>query len=332
MVNTDVNSLRSEIGFVAIGRNEGARLERCLTALKRQSDRVYYVDSGSIDDSLTIAERLGVPVVSLSPDHPFTAARARNAGFAALLEKWPDTQSVLFIDGDCELSTAFPAAALEQLEQAPDVGIVTGRCRELHPEATIYNRLCDMEWNGPIGDIDACGGIFTTRSDVFRAVGGFDETVIAAEDDDFCIRVRGNDWRIVRINQDMCFHDADMHRFGQWWRRAVRAGHAYAQVGEIHAGYFAAARRRAWIWGLVLPALALVGAPFSNGWSLLLFLLYPLSFLRVHRKLVQNGAKPTHAGLFAGFLTLSKFPNLIGMLDYKRKRLLGREVAIVEYK
>ena len=324
--------LRRDIGFVAIGRNEGARLERCLSSLKGQSDRVCYVDSGSVDGSIAIAERLGVLVEPLSTDEPFTAARARNAGFAVLLKQWPDIQYVMFIDGDCELADEFPRAALDTITQTADIGIVTGRCRELHPEATIYNRLCEMEWDGPVGDIEACGGIFITRTDVFNQVDGFNVAVIAAEDDDFSIRVRNSGSRIVRIDRDMCFHDADMRRFGQWWRRAVRAGYAYAQVGELHSGYFAAPRRRAWIWGLALPGLALLAAPLSGGWSLALLFLYPLSFLRTQRRLVKNGAKPAHAGLFAGFLTLSKFPNLIGMLDYKRKRMLGRTVAIVEYK
>ncbi len=331
-VNTDTTARQADIGFVAIGRNEGERLKRCLTSLKRQSDRVCYVDSGSADDSVEYARGLGVCVELLSTDEPFTAARARNAGFAALLEQWPETKLVMFIDGDCELADDFSGAAVGAFMENPDIGIVTGRCRELRPEETIYNRLCDMEWNGPVGEIDACGGIFMTRKEVFRHVNGFNPAVIAAEDDEFSIRVRGSGARIVRIDHDMCFHDADMHRFGQWWRRAVRAGYAYAQVGEMHSGYFAAPRRRAWAWGLVLPALVLLAAPLTGGWSLVLLLLYPLSFLRTRSRLIRDGAKPAHAGLFAGFLTLSKFPNLIGMLNYRRKRMQGRDVAIVEYK
>lgn len=320
------------LGFVAIGRNEGERLKRCLTSLMRQSVRVCYVDSGSVDDSAAFARGVGAHVTLLSADEPFTAARARNAGFDALMREWPDTEHVMFIDGDCELADGFPGAALAAFAGNADIGVVTGRCRELYPGKTIYNRLCDMEWNGPLGDIAASGGIFMTRADAFNKAGGFDRTVIAAEDDEFCIRVRENGFRIIRIGEDMCFHDADMHRFGQWWRRAVRAGYAYAQVGEMHPGYFAGPRRRAWAWGLGLPAAMLALAPFTGGLSFLLALLYPLSFFRTRRNLVRNGAPSEHAGLFAGFLTLSKFPNLIGMLDYKRKRLQGRSVGIVEYK
>jgi GT2 family glycosyltransferase len=327
-----VHPSHPDIGFVAIGRNEGVRLERCLTLLRRHSDRVIYVDSGSLDDSVEIANRLDVFVLKLSDAEPYTAARARNAGFAALMEHWPDMRYVMFIDGDCELAEAFPGAGVEALSNSQDVGVVTGKCRELRPDATIYNRLCEMEWNGPIGDIGACGGIFITRTDIFKTVNGFNQTVIAAEDDEFCIRVRGLGYKIRRIDCDLCYHDADMRHFGQWWRRAVRAGHAYAQVSEIHAGYFSGPRRRAWGWGLVLPAGILLSAPFSGGWSFVLLALYPLSYARTRARLIKEGALPSHAGLHAVFLTLSKFPNLIGMLDYRRKRLFNRDVAIVEYK
>ncbi len=274
------------IGFVAIGRNEGERFERCLLSLKKEASRIVYVDSGSVDGSVAFAKGEGVEVIELDRDAPFTAARARNAGFDALSRVWPDTDYVMFIDGDCAVAPGFAGEA----------------------------------------------AIFMVRADSFSAVGGFNPTVIAAEDDDFCIRLRGTGAKIVRLGRDMCFHDADIHRFGQWWRRMVRAGHAFAQVGELHPGYFAAERRRAWLWGLFLPLAALIAAPFTYGLSLALLLLYPVSLWKTRRGLIARGAAPEHATLAAKFLTLSKFPNVIGMLNYKRKKLTGRHIGIVEYK
>ena len=320
------------IGYVAIGRNEGRRLARCLEALSKVSGNIVYVDSGSTDDSLEIAKKSGVEIVALTADKPFTAARARNAGFERLLQKWPAIELVMFIDGDCAVIDDFPAAARAELGDAPDIGIVTGRCRELNRGASIYNLVCDMEWDGPVGDIDACGGIFMARAEAFQAANGFNPSVIAAEDDDFCIRVRENGWRIRRIAEDMCFHDAEMTRFDQWWRRAVRAGHAYEQVASLHKGYFAGPRRRALIWGLILPTLTVIMAPFTNGLSLALLLLYPLSFIRTRANLIKGKADTRDATIYSGFLTLSKFPNLIGMLDFHRKRLFGKDLTIVEYK
>lgn len=320
------------IGFVAIGRNEADRLGRCIDALQCNGDRIVFVDSGSRDASIDIATRKGVAIVELSADKPFTAARARNEGFEGLLKQWPDTSFVMFIDGDCELMAGFMSPAIKMLRENPGVGVVTGRCRELRPNATIYNRLCDMEWNGPTGEIEATGGIFLTRTATFRASGGFNPSLIAGEEPEFCIRVRAAGESINRINEDMCFHDADMRRFGQWWRRAIRAGHSYAQVNKIHSGSYEAERRRAWLWGAIIPLTILAAAPMTGGLSILLIMLYGVSFLKTRRDLIKTGAEPNHAGTFAAFLVLSKFPNLLGLLDYHRKRLLRQPVKIIEYK
>jgi len=322
----------ASVGFVAIGRNEGERLRRCLTSLKVVSPHIVYVDSGSTDDSVAFAESLGVLVVALDTSQPFTAARARNAGFEKLAAAHSDVEFVMFIDGDCELAPAFPKAAVERLKTGKEIGILTGRCREARRDATIYNKLCDFEWDAPLGDIGACGGIFMVRRAIFEETGGFNPSVIAAEDDEFCIRVREKGWRVHRIADDMCFHDANMTRFGQWWTRSIRAGHAYAQVGEMHEGYFRSERLRAWGWGVILPLVAFILAPLTYGASLLLFSLYPLSFWRTRGNLMKQGLSGADASLYARFLTLSKFPNVIGVLDYWRKKLTGRDIKIVEYK
>ena len=319
-------------GFVAIGRNEAERLESCIDALQRNGDRIVYVDSGSRDASIDIATSKGVAVAELSEDTPFTAARARNEGFERLLNEWPDTKFVMFIDGDCVLLDGFLSPAMKMLREKPGVGVVTGRCRERRPNATIYNRLCDMEWDGPTGEIQATGGIFLTRTATFRTSGGFNPSLIAGEEPEFCIRVRAAGESINRINEDMCFHDADMRRFGQWWRRAIRAGHSYAQVNSIHPGAYKAERRRAWLWGAIIPLTIFVSAPITGGLSIILAILYGASFLKTRRDLIKTGAKPNHASTFAVFLVLSKFPNLFGLLDYHRKRLLRQPVKIIEYK
>src|SRR5689334_4384058 len=74
------------IGVVAIGRNEGERLRVCLESALRASPDVVYVDSGSTDGSVAMAKQLGVHVVELDLTIPFTAARARNAGFEKLVQ------------------------------------------------------------------------------------------------------------------------------------------------------------------------------------------------------------------------------------------------------
>ena len=146
------------IGLVVIGRNEGERLRQCLLSGIGKVAHIVYVDSGSTDGSIELARALGVDVVELDLSTPFTAARARNAGFAHLLQKDAQLEFVQFVDGDCEVVEGWIGSALAQLEAQSDVAVVCGRRRERFPEQSIYNRLCDMEWDTPIGEAKACGG------------------------------------------------------------------------------------------------------------------------------------------------------------------------------
>ena len=317
------------IAAVIIGRNEGARLERCLASLSGQGLRLIYVDSGSRDNSVAAARAAGAEVVELDPATPFTAACARSAGVAALAGDMPD--AVQFVDGDCAVVPGWIAAGARALQDDPDLGLVTGWRSELYPERSVYNALCDHEWHRPAGEIMACGVDMMVRTSAFAGVGGFDPTVIAAEDDEFCTRLRKAGWRLVRLPLAMTRHDADMTRFGQWWQRAVRSGHGFAQVGDLHPEYFTRERRRVWLYGAVLPVLALLGLVF---WPLLAaaLALYVLSYLRTVQGLRREGMATRTALHHSVFLSLSKFPNLIGMLTYHLRKWRGQAMRIIEYK
>ena len=136
---------RNEIGLVAIGRNEGERLCACLASVDGQTACSVYVDSGSTDGSVGMARERGVEVVELDLSVPFTAARARNAGWRRLHEIRPELRYVQFVDGDCAVQPGWIPAAHAHLEAHPRHAAVCGRRRERHPEASLYNRLCDME-------------------------------------------------------------------------------------------------------------------------------------------------------------------------------------------
>jgi len=112
-----------------------------------------YVDSGSTDNSVALARREAVTVVELAVPPNFTAARARNAGLAELLADDPDLEFVQMIDGDCEVQRGWIDAALKALRDEPDCALVFGRRRERYPERSVYNALCDDEWNAPIGNL-----------------------------------------------------------------------------------------------------------------------------------------------------------------------------------
>ncbi|MDQ7777631.1 glycosyltransferase [Paracoccus aminovorans] len=318
---------RPTLGAVAIGRNEGDRLKACLRSLVPLCDRVVYVDSGSRDDSVAFARSLGVAVVELDTTMPFTAARARNAGAEALLAGGA-LDLVQFVDGDCRVEAGWLDAGVAAMQADPQLGIVTGWRGEIHPTATVYNQMCEVDWRRPAGPIVACGGDMMVRVAAFRQVGGFDPTVIAAEDDEFCLRIGKAGWTLERLPVQMTWHDAAMTRFGQWWQRTIRNGHGFAQVGAMHPPYFKREKLRVWIYGLALPLLFLLGL-FTSPWlSAAVLALYALSFWKTWRGL---SGKPM-ALHQAALLTLAKLPNLFGMWTYHRRRRKGDAMRIIEYK
>jgi GT2 family glycosyltransferase len=298
------------VGLVAIGRNEGERLQRCLRSARAQAvSAIVYVDSGSTDGSADWARAFGAEVVELDMSRPFTAARSRNAGVRRLLEVAPGTRHIQFVDGDCELQPSWIQAALEALHARPRVAAVCGRLRERFPEATPYNRLCDLEWAAPVGVTDACGGIAMVRREAFEQVGGFREAMIAGEEPDMCFRMRQAGWTILRIADEMALHDAAMTRFGQWWRRNVRAGHAFAE-GHFRNG---GPPEHYWRRNVV-----------SNFAWAAAFPLLPLLYLKL---LLRERDE-----LLARFTALSKLPQALGQLQFHWNRLRGRYAGLIEYK
>jgi GT2 family glycosyltransferase len=335
------------VGVVVIGRNEGERLKRCLRSLLAQgAGPIVYVDSGSVDDSVAFSRSLGVEVINLDTSIPFTMARGRNAGFQELQRRYPTLRWVQFVDGDCEVRPDWIARAREALSARPEVAAVCGRRRERHPEASIYNRLADMEWNAPVGEVEECGGDVLFRTPVFIEVGGFNPRMIAGEEPELCVRVREAGYKILRVDAEMTLHDAAITRFSQWWTRAVRGGHSYAEGMALHgAGSSRHNVRRtvsALTYGLVLPGVwcgTLVFASLGIGFGpvrVLVLWLVPAAFLRAafgaYRARRRQGDPARFAALYAGFCMLGKLPESIGILTYWSNRLRGRYSGLMEYK
>jgi glycosyltransferase involved in cell wall biosynthesis len=319
-------------GIVAIGRNEGERLKQCLRSLPA-SARIIYVDSGSSDGSDVWAREFGARVVRLDMALPFTAARARNAGFTALLDLEPEIRFVQFVDGDCELATGWLEAAASFFPTHNDVGAVFGRRRERYPERSIYNTLCDWEWDGAIGESGAFGGDVMIRTSAFEAAKGYNETLIAGEEPELALRLRRIGWRVWRLDANMTTHDAAMLHLSQWWRRNVRSGYAFAEGSFLHGAsaerHWVWQARRAWLWGVWFPMICLVGSFVLGRWGIAIWLIYPLQMLR---QIIRNAGTIRERTIKAIFQVLARFPEGMGQLKFLRNRLLGRSASLIEYK
>jgi GT2 family glycosyltransferase len=324
--------ISDNVGVVAIGRNEGERLIACLASIKSETNNVVYVDSGSTDGSAAAAERLGAFVINLDLNLPFTAARARNEGFRALKALKPDIRFAQFIDGDCILAQGWLDAAIAFMKQRKDVAVVSGRLRERYPTASLYNQLCDFEWDTPIGEALACGGNALMRVEAFEPAGGFKPQMIGGEEPELCLRLRERGWKIWRLDAQMGLHDAAMTRFSQWWVRSVRSGYAMAEVSQLHSTSPLRIWRRemasSLFWGGFLPIVICVGALIHPG-ALGGALAY---FLQLCRIALARGPASSHSWTCAAFLVLGKFPEFQGILKFFWLKLLRRPAAWIEYK
>lgn len=323
----------AKVVVVAIGRNEGERLRRCLASLEGQADLVVYVDSGSTDGSVEMARTQGAEVVSLDMNRPFTAARARNAGWRHALEKMPDLQFVQFVDGDCEVVPGWIATARQRLLEVPTIAAVFGRRRERFPDRSVYNLLCDIEWNVPPGQVKHCGGDVMFCADALRQVNGYREDLIAGEEPELCIRLRAQGWTIHCLPHEMTIHDAAITRFSQWWRRTVRNGYAFAEGVRLHGGpperHWVRPLRSAVIWAVVLPAVIAVAWLALGPRAASIALIYPLQVLRLALK-TPGDLRLRAARSF--YLVLGKFPEAQGAIRHLRHVLTKRRGELIEYK
>lgn len=324
-----------KLAVVVIGRNEGERLRRSLIALQHENVPTVYVDSGSSDNSVELARSFGAEIVELDAAHPFTAARARNAGWQRVVEIMPDVDAVQFLDGDCEVMPGWLDTARDYLKNHRECVAVCGHRRERYPRATIYNRLCDIELDTPAGVTDSSGGDVCIRLANLQEIDGYRDAMIAGEEPELCFRLRQSGGQIMQLEREMSVHDADMKTIGQWWRRAVRTGHAYAEVNFLTrshpTGLWRQHQPSIVFWSVVLPALAIGLAWTTRGWSLLLLTAYVVLFARIALHNFKR-LEVCSALWFAFFCVIAKFAHLLGMLRFHWNRWMHRESHLIEYK
>jgi len=327
-----------DISVVVIGRNEGARLSRCLESVRQahwQGLRweLLYVDSHSSDGSPDAARRLGARVLSLG-DQPPCAAAGRNIGWRA-----GRGEMVLFLDGDTLLDPHFVARGRAVLNAEPRRVAVWGHRRESHPAQSIYTRVLDLDWVFAPGRVDYFGGDALVRRQALADVGGFDDTLVAGEEPELCRRLRAAGWQIEHIDAPMTQHDLAITTARAWWKRAERAGLAYAQVAARYADtpdplWQAEARRNRRHAGGMLAGLGLLGA--AAGWwpaaAALVLAGLGLWARSARRCRWKCPDQPALAWAYAAHSHLQQLPILVGQWRWWRLQRARRAPELIEYK
>jgi len=205
------------ISCVVIGKNEGPLLGRCLRSIREAdypADRleIIYVDSASTDDSVDIARHHADEVIVARLSRPLPGL-ARNLGWRRARH-----DLVHFIDGDTKLDRAWFRHAVRAMEKK-EIFCVFGRLEEVRPEANLYHRAYNFEWETPapvetdLSEARTSGGIVLMRKHMLEALGGFDEALEAGEEPDLCTRARLRGLKLASLDRPMALHDMDMNSF-----------------------------------------------------------------------------------------------------------------------
>jgi cellulose synthase/poly-beta-1,6-N-acetylglucosamine synthase-like glycosyltransferase len=244
---------------------------------------------------------------------------------------------ILFLDGDTILDADFPLAALAELEKDAANAAAWGHRREFCGCVSVYVRVLDLDWVYEPGETLFFGGDVLVRRAALESVGGFDEKLIAGEEPEMCRRMRNNSWRIQHIDVPMTLHDLAITRFSQYWRRATRAGYAFASVSARFRAtsdpFWSSDARRNRIRGLfwlLSPILALaISVWLLSPLPLALWLLLLVSVTLRSAWLSRWKSNDRKTLILYGLHShLQQVPIFLGQLQY----LTNRDRKLMEYK
>lgn len=180
--------MAARISFVIPVRNDATRLDTCLRSIRAaggdaEAFELVVVDNGSTDASPEVGRRHGARVMVIEN---VRVSELRNRG-----ARLATADVIAFVDADNEIVPGWIEAALDNLA-APAVG-ATGALYE-HPRPGTWvqrgygllrgltRERTETKWLGS-------GNLAVTRR-AFDVVDGFDTTLEACEDVDFCQRLR----------------------------------------------------------------------------------------------------------------------------------------------
>jgi glycosyltransferase involved in cell wall biosynthesis len=319
------------IDVVIIGLNSAKTLPACIEsvfdcAYPRERLNVFYADGGSADTSLSIAESYGARAIRVEALSP-SPGRQRNAGW-----RNGSGEFVQFLDSDTIMDPEWLGKAI--LSFVPKVlGAVCGNRREMRPEGSVFNWIGDLEWNGKPGEVEAFGGDVLIPRSVLELTGGYDPDLIAGEDPELSYRIRESGLKILRLAEPMTKHDLAMRTVRQYWKRAFRSGHAFAEIHSRHRDFKAIEVKRIAVrtvpflvglaavpFALVFPWLALV--PLAGFAILIRPRLLLVGKFQDYLALGRGDARK-----YAWHASLVVIPQFFGMARFYCGRLLSRPLT-----
>jgi len=218
----------------------GPCLDAVVPLLGRELSEIVVVDDGSTDRTAQIAARYPVQVVRGEGEGP---SAARNRGWRAT-----SAERVWFVDADCVAAIDALPQLVEVLE-ASDCAGVGGSYANASPDSWLASLIDDeiaLRHDAMSERVDylATFNVLYRRSALDK-VGGFDETLIRAEDVDLAWRLLAADetLRFVRESRVAHFHERRLWPYlrtqaaNGYWRAWLYGTHPEHAGGDSYSGW-----------------------------------------------------------------------------------------------
>lgn len=212
------------ISIIVPTLNEEKGIEKMLTGLKKLTDFQYEIivsDGHSTDNTQTIAKQYADKVVAHDGKTRQNIAQGRNAGAEVATGEY-----VVFLDADVTIldMNDFFKKALACFEKDPKLVGITANVRVMSEFETLSDSLNSGFINTVHGFSNnilrigmAMGEFQMVRREVFNSVGGFNEKIVAGEDQEFFRRLSRSGRTLLPNNLTVYHTGRRIHKVG--WPR-----------------------------------------------------------------------------------------------------------------
>jgi glycosyltransferase involved in cell wall biosynthesis len=192
-------------------------MEKCLASLKQQTYpniEILVVDKNSTDGTREIAEKMGVRVLN-APIERCTQMNfgARNARGDFLY----------FTNADMEHDADFVEKAVDKCSNEGCDAVITSVVTK---SESFWGRAKGLERLTYIGD-DLIETARFLKKDVFFAIGGWDENLVAGEDYDLQVRLNKGGYKTCRVAGCTEKHLGEPESLGEIWRKNFYYGRTF---------------------------------------------------------------------------------------------------------
>lgn len=201
------------VSIVVPTKNSARTLAACLASITKQTYphiELLVVDNHSTDDTQAIAAQYGARLLVQGPER----CAQRNAGFAAAKGEF-----LMYIDSDMTLTHQVVEQCVAKIADS-SVDAIT--IHEISVGTGFWTQCKVMERSAYIGDSQIEGVRFFPRT-VIDTAGGFDESLVSAEDWDLVERIRAAGFGIATIEARI-YHDEGHIRILDLWKKKFYYG------------------------------------------------------------------------------------------------------------